>query len=132
MVFGNFGIGDSSNNLSSRNIVSNRITVGQTGATPILGIYSGTFTIVPNSGSSFSTVVTQNQTVDGVSVGDLIFVNMTGTEAPYVQLDRVYVSANDTISIVWRNTHNSSAATDNLSYADTNIKTITYVWFDLT
>ena len=132
MIFGNFGIGGSSNNLSSRNIASNRITVGQADATPILGIYTGTFTIIPNSGSAFSTVATQNQTLDGVSVGDLIFVNMTGTEAAYVQLDRVYVSANDTITLVWRNTHNSSATTDNLSYSDTQIKTITYVWFDLT
>lgn len=131
MLFGITGIGDESNNFSSRNINLNRMSLGENG-TPVSGIYFGSFTMTPNNGAAISTFVEQTQTISGISVGDMISLDISGTPAAYVAFERAYISSANTLTIVWRNLHHSSSVTDGLSYTDTVAKTFRYLWFDLT
>ena len=126
------GFEDNEYSLTSRQIYSTSLLKVGTGAIPIKAIRRGSFTITPNNGSAISTYAEQNQTISGLSVGDIVLLDISGVPAPYVSFERSYVSLQDTLTIVWRNLHHSSSTVDSLSYADSSVKTITYLWFDLT
>lgn len=130
MAYGIAGKGDISNNFSSRKINSNSLVVGD--GPQIKAIRTGTFFMFPNNAAAISTFAQQTQTISGLSVGDIVHLDIFGTPATYVAFERCYVSGTDTLTIIWRNLHHSSSATDNLAYADSGEKLIRYLWFDLT
>jgi hypothetical protein len=119
-----------SNTVRIAKIMGN-LTVGKDGS-PIKSIKIGSFTMIPNNGSVISTFVQQNKIIPGLHVDDIVFVEVSGASAAYVSFERAFISSSDTLTVVWRNLHHSSSATDNLAYADGNVKTIKYMWLDLT
>lgn len=123
------------NNIRANSIASNLITspgLSLGSGVTVKGIYTGSFTMTPNNGAAISTFVQQSQTISGLAVGDVVSVDVFGSPAAYVSFERAYISNTDTLTVVWRNLHHSTSVVDNWTNADTSIKTIRYLWFDLT
>lgn len=121
--------------LVAKNISTKEISVNSSStlaSTDIKGIHYGSFTMTPNNGAAISTFATQNQTISGISVGDVISLDISGTAAAYVGFERAFISSENTLTVIWRNLHHSTAAADNITNADANVKTFRYLWFDLT
>lgn len=124
-------IGKSSSVLSTLNVLD-LFSVGDQDSAKIKAIQYGTTSLIPNNGKPISTVAYQNVIIPGISIGDLFIAEVGGPGKAYVGIERYYVTSDNLVTFVWRNYHNSSSATDNLTYSDGTQKSIRYIYFDLT
>lgn len=136
-----FGIDQASNNLRVRRVVSETVDVPDVATgrgalrvgdpasairATLRGIYTGTFTpagsgTVAANGSAVVTV-----TVTGVAVGDMIFAQPEGAMAGPVSFSAAWVSAANTVSILYQNADFATAR------ASSTPPAFRYIWFDLT
>lgn len=93
--------------LHLKDLYVRNLTLNNTNST-IKGIYTGTVTYSSRSISPGSTS-SSNFTIPGISVGDICIVNSITTPGTHCFIDEGYISAENTLTILGKCTHDATA-----------------------